>query len=763
MKSLHSFFICILLVLFSCNHEPSTTVSNDGDTLNTSLKKTDTLNSKAFESDKWVSLSEESSESSDAFGYVPSKKRLEKRLEKEFSSVDPLEYYLSDNSKFSDKEAMIKKREKIENLNRIYNSNYYDLGHIPERRNNANAMLSLVNKPYPLKSYSEMSDNFSDNRNRAEMKSGSKKIRRTSSEDLKTILNSAVQLINLSELPEAEETVNYLETNGLAKEYLLCYNKAFIRYKYSDFYEAIKNAEKAISYRKDFYLAYLLIGDSYLSLGKTAKAYEYYANAIKIKENIVALERVGYTAMMLGKGQEAENCYLKILEKYYGKDRTNYLAGYAISLAYNGKNQLSLQTVRDLKDMRKEWSVPHLIEGWNELLMGNYKKAENAFSQADKKGEKLYSLIGRALGYYCSKDYLSSARLFYYLEENSKYKKLEKNPVLLIYAAYSYINSYENSSSFLDHIPFTAALSKLDDYATIAKRDDCYYIGMSLCSYGLGDFISSEAYLDSAKTQTDNLSEYYYLKGAYALRNLKFQNAKVFFEKSLVANNKNLWSINGLGAALKGLEDFEKSISVFNIGLKLKPNDPYLLFNKASSIFNIAKMLFEKSSVKQAADTLKYGVRLMNKVSTIDSRFFIDINIGNGYSSIKDSTNALAYYRKVNELHSEVNIGALYACLNMEKRARKLWEQVHATDTSLVLASENIKALDTPFSKTSKWGGRDIYTSERFHYYEAFYFPLGYHWKPSIPVLFENSFEPLVPLGYSNLRFTKVSKEKKKE
>lgn len=752
MKCLYCFFVLILSVFIGCNQEPSSEVSsNEGDTLNTSFKEIDTLNSKSFERDKWVSLSEESSESENALGYVPSKKRLEKRLEKEFATVDPLEFYLSENRKFSDKQAMIKKRKKIKKLNKIYYSNYYDLGHIPERRNNANMMLALTNTAYPLRSYSKMSDDFSDNKSRIEMKSGSEKKLNTSSKDLKTILNNAVQLINLSQLPEAEETINYLENNGLSKEYLLYYNKAFVRFKFSDFQEAIKYGKKSINFRKNFYLSFLLIGDSYLALGSNEKAYQYYTDALKIKENIVSLERVAYSALLLGKGDVSENCYSKILEKYKGNDRINYMAGYALSLAYNNKHELSFKKVKELKGLRKEWAVPFLIEGWNELLLGNYAKAEEAFSQSDKKGEKLYSSIGRAVGYYCRKDYSNSSRLFYYLEENPKYKKLERNPLLLIYAGYSFANTYN----------FTSAFLKFIDYAGIVKKDDCYFIGMSLCSYGSDDFHSAEGFLDCAGVQTDNLTEYYYLKGVYALRNLKYQNAKGSFEKSLIFNRENLRSMNGLGASLTGLKNYEKAISVFNDGLKLKPNDPYLLFNKASAVFNVAKTLYAKGSVKQAADTLKYGLGLMNKASAIDRSFLADINIGNAYSSIKDSSNALAYYSKVKNLAADVNIGSLYARFNMFDKAKNIWEQVRDTDTSFVLAGNNIKAIDMPYNKTSEKGSKGGGGAERFQYYESLYFEIGYHWTIPIPVLFESPFEPLVPLGYSNLKFAKISKVKK--
>lgn len=742
MKHFYPIVALFLLGLVSCTHEPSPNASVS-DTLSYQTNMADTLGLGIFDGDKWIALNGDT-ESENAFGYVPGKKKLEKRLEKEFSTIDPLEYYLSENNKFSDKKAMNKKREKIERLNKIYNSNYYDLGHIPERRNNANLMMSLTNTSYPLKSYASMGDDFAENKSMIEMKSGSKRFGNISTDDLKTLLNNAVQLINLSELPEAEETLNYIENTSLSKEYLLYYNKAFIRFQYSDFYQTINYARQAIKIRKDFYLGYLLMGDSYLALDLNQKAYEYYSKALDIKENIVSLERVSYSALRIGKADISESCYSKILEKYKGKDRINYMAGYALALTYNKKYEQADKAIEELKGVRKEWAIPFLIEGWNELLAGNYQTAEKAFSESDKKGEKLYSSIGKAIGYYCNKDYLSSSRLFYYLEENPKYKKLEKNPALLIYAGYSYANSLD----------FNSAMLKFIDYSAVVKKDACYYLGMSLCSFGFDDFNSAELYLDSAGIQTNNMSEYYYLKGIYALRNSKYKNAKAAFEKSLLCNNKNLWSINGLGASLKGLESYEKSISAFNTGLILNPNDPYLLFNKASAIFSIANKLHEKGAVKQAADTLKYGLSLMNKVSTIAPFFFTDMNIGNAYALIKDSTNALKYYSKVKNLAAEVNKGSLYAGMNLNNEARQIWEQVKATDTSFTLAKYNLEALD---SYSSQLQGK------KFKYYENYYFQVGYHWQISIPVLFETNFEPLVPLGYANLKFTKVSGKKDEE
>lgn len=742
MKLIYFFFISLVLLLAGCNHEPATTISSEeSDTLNLPFADNETSNN-IFEKEKWISLSEQSTESSDGFGYVPGRRKLEKRLEKEYSTIDPLEYYLSENDKFSDKEIMKKKREKIKSLNKIYNSNYYDLGHIPERRNNSNIMLSLTNTAYPLKSYALMSDDFTDNKNIVEIKSVSKKMHSPSADDLKTILNNAVQLINLSQLPEAEVTLNDLEGSAVSNEYLWAYNKAFIRFQYADFLETIRYSKKSIKLRKDFYLGYLLLGDAYLALDINGKAYQYYSDAIKIKENIVSLERVAYAAMLIGKSDIAESCYAKILEKYKGADRINYLAAYALSLTYNGKHELSAKVINELKGLKKEWYLPFLIEGWNELLMGNYEKAEKAFLQSDKKGEKLYSSVGRAITFYCNKDYSNSSRLFYHLEENPKYKKLERSPVLLSCEGYSYAN-------ILD---FNSAMTKFTDYASIVKKNDCYYIGMSLCAFGFNDFNSAEAFLDSAGIQINNLSEYYYLKGVYALRNLKFKDAEASFTKSLTFNNENLWSINGLGAALKGLENFEKSFSVFNEGLKFKPNDPYLLFNKASSVFNIAKKLYGKGANTQANDTLKYGISLMHKVAVIAPGFFTDMNIGNAYAAVKDSVNALKYYNKINNPAADVNIGSLYAGMNMYSNARQMWEQVQATDNSFVLAKYNIEALDA-YSGSSK--------GQRFQYYENFYFQIGYHWDIEIPFLYEHSFEPLVPLGYSNLKFTKISKEEK--
>ena len=743
------YLICIILLFVtSCKNKSQKGPAEIVDTIVVNNTKIDSAKNIGMDADKWISINEKSDESSNSFGFVPGKNKIEKKLKNEFENIDPLEYYLSENIKFTDKTAMIKKREELEKLMLIYNTNYYDLGHIPERRNNMDVMLSLVNTPFSLRNLSETTGDFDDNKRKLEMKSGYKKVTNANSGDLKSILNNAVQLINLNELRQAEETINYLEKNGLSKEYLLYYNKSFIRYSFADFSESIRNAEKAIVIRKDFYLGRLLIGDSYLSIGQNEKAFQYYSDALQTKENIVSLERVAYSALLCGKADVAENCYFKILEKYNGKDRLNYMAGYALALAYNGNHDLSMKKVMEIKGIRKDWSLPYLIEGCNYLLMGKYGESEKSFNESEKRGEKTFSILGRAIGYYCQKDYSKSSMAFYSLQGNSIYNKFEQqNPPLLIYSGYSFVNSYD----------FTSACQKFIAYSQVRKRDDCYYIGMSICSFGFDDFKTAESYFDSVSIQRNNLSEYYYLKGIYALRNKKYQSAEKSFEKSLDSDKKNLRAINGLGAALNGLQSFEKSVKVFNEGLKISPDNPYLLFNKASAEFNIGKKLYENNNTKSANDTMNYGISLMKKVTAIKPSFFTDLNIGNAYASIKDSAKAMSYYRKINNPTAEVNIGVLYTKYSMNEKARKLWEKVHKADSSFTLAGENLKVIDMPYSSLNSRNGKD----ELFRYYENYYFEIGYHWKAPIPDIYQSPLEPLVPLGYTNFKFAKTSSGKK--
>src|ERR1035437_4837 len=761
--------IFYFLFFLSCNHESTTNKHIKGlDTLSLAIAVGDSFKYTGFDATKWMSLSDDLSEEN-SFGFAGTKGRgekLEKRITKGLENIDPAEYYLSDyqHVKFTDKKEMNNVRKKLERLNRIYRSNYYQNGHVLERRNNM-LILSSLNQKYGWaagEKLSKMPEEYAHNANVTQLKSGNKNLPITASDDLKSLLNIAVQLLNISQLSEpeekqtllseADESLNLLKNDKRSEgDYLLCYNKAFIRYNYSDFSEAIMYGKKSVDIRKDFYLGYLLTGDSYLSSGDIEKAYEYYTAAEKIKKNIVTLERVAYTALFLGKGVIAEDCYSQILNKqdYHKNDRQNYKVGYALALAYNGKLKLAMETVKDLRVWRPTWAVTWLIEGWIDLMSGNYDLAEKAFNKSISKGDELFSKTGIALAKFCKKDYPSSTKIFYDLENMPGYRMIARCPSLLLYSGYSYVNTHD----------YQSALIKFINYAELEKKNDYYYLGMSLCHLGFGDYPNAKEYLDSAGTQTSNLSDYYCLKGVSALRNYEYKDARNYFERTLLIDKNNLRGINGLGSSLSALQNFEKSISVFDDGLKLKPDDAYLLFNKADAIFSIGRKLFESGSVQFAKDTIKYGCELINRALSIEPNWSISsyINIGNAYSGIKDSANALSYYGKVSCLQTEVNIGNLYANFNMIDKAKQIWQQVLEKDSSLALAAFNIKAIDMRMDGTK----RKKYTNkDRFQYYCIYHDDLLYYINYKFPVLFEKYFEPLPPLGYANLKFAKITNEK---
>jgi len=746
----------------SCNNESTTNNPVKGsDTLSLAIAVGDSFKYAGFDAAKWMSLSDEIS-NENSFGYADRGERLEKRITKKLENIDPAEYYLSDSAhvKFTNKKEMNELKKKLLRLNRIYRNNYYENGHVLERRNNM-LILSTLNQKNTAsgKRLSEMPGEYAHNANIALLKSGNKNHPITSMDDLKTFMNNAVQLLNIAQLSEqsekltllsdAEQSLNILQKDKrFCDDYLLNYNKAFIRYSYSDYSEAIMYGKKSIAAQKSFYLSYILLGDSYFSQGNIDTAYTYYVAAQKIKNNIVTLERVAYTALFLGKGGIAEDCYSQILNKqdYHKNDRQNYKVGYALALAYNGKHELSMGVAKDLRVWRPNWAITWLIEGWNELMLGKYDLAEKDFKKSISKGDVLCSEIGIAFSKFCMKDYLSSAKIFYDLDNTPEYQTISSYSSLLLYSGYSFANTHDYSGAF----------NKFNSYGNLNEKDNYYYLGMSLCYLGYGAYHFAKQNLDSVGKQTNNSSDYYYLQGICKLRNDEFQEAKSFFEKALNFDRKNLRYINGLGASLTALEKFDKSISVFDEGLKLKPEDKYLLFNKADAIFSIGKNLFVNGSVQLAKDTIKYGFKLIDRVISIDPSWSEScyLNIGNTYLVFKDSINALAYYKKATPIAADVNIGTLYANFERIDKAKQIWQQVLEVDSTVDLATYNIKAIDLPLDS---YKTRKHKNQERFKCYYVYHYDLKYHINYPFPVLFGKYSEPLPPLGYANLKFAKIT------
>lgn len=745
--------IAVVIGVFSfasCNRQQNTGSKTNGkDTVELAYKLLDSISEGEFEKDKWLSVTEQSALDSEAMGFVPSKENLEKKLKKEFSNIDPLEYYLSvhPSKKFTNRKEMVKKYKKLKKLIHQYNDNYYDLGHVAQRRNNMDVLLSLVNNHFALENYATMDTKFTYNTNIVSAKLDPRKKFDLSGDDYKSLLNDAVQLISNSDNSKAEELIDYIIVYcKKADDYLVCYNKALVRSRYQDYNAAIYYAKESVKIRKDFYLGYLLIGDCFLEQGMIDKAHENYILANKIKDNVVSIERLAYTSMLLEEGKNVEAYYSKILEKYTaGTDRYQYMANHSIALVYNQKFDEAMEEVRKIKAVHKDWPITYLTEAYIQLYKNKFDEAEKLFSKVVVMGDKFYGGVGLALTNYCKRNYLQSSYLFKGLEGKSDYRRLSRIPSILLFSGYSYANTEDYFSSCV----------KLQNYATTYKKNDAYYIGTSMCAYGLRDYFSAEQTFDSASIQRNNLTQYFCLKGTYLFLNKKYTEAPKYFQLALKSDSTNLSAINGLGSAHIALEEFDDAVKCFDNGISKASSYPYFYFNKANAIFSLARLKYESEQKEQAKKTIDVGVELMRKSAELRSSFEIDINLGNAFSFIEDTASALMYYNNVNHLGSLNNIGVMYAKLGAKERAKSIWDEIVKKDSTLLLPISNLKTLKVG-DKTST-SGKSKFKSFIWSFYYKSYEDVKYHWTSKYPVFYNAKFEPLVPLGFSDLVFTEVS------
>jgi len=761
VKILFGLFTAIFFLFeTSCNQDGKQNITSKAETETTQNKNEESvavvMDSLKPNTLRNLTSSASNENTKNSFEYLYSKENLERKLTKEFDRIDPLEYYLHKNKKFTNGVEMKRTYEELKSLSKIYRNEYYSVGNIANKQNDELILLSLINKQYPISRIDSIQKKIEINRSAIYLKSSPKNYKMIEEDDKRTLLNYSVSLmegigklkpiIDDKKLNQAEKNINLLLSDSSNCSYLEYYNKGLLKYKFSNFDESIALGKMAIKLRNDFYLAHLLIGDAYVSKGLYKEAYEYYNAALSIKDNTAIRERVANTALVLGNYSYSNFNFSKIETEYFGDDRINYVAGEAISLAFLGKNKESFTKTIFLKSIRKDWAVPYMIDGWNNLLLNKYDEALRLFSESDngdKFGNKIYSKIGLAVTYYCLKDYETASNIFNSLYLNSDFERLKNNPSLLLMSAFSNLNSAfpDNNESL-----FYNSEQKFKTYAELFKKDNSYYIGMSMCRYGLNDFLQSEKYLDSVKTSITQTPQFLYLKGLSKLRNENFVQATSLFKASISLDENYTYSMNGLGASLNAQQNYDESIKVFNKGLALDSMNPYLLYNKAQAIFSISHKLSESGKTTIANDTIQFGVKLMNDVVSIDSRFQINLNIGNAFVGVKDSIKALSYYAKEPSLYTEVNKGYLYAYFDIHERAKYIWRDVEKKDSTIQLAKDNLKTIEYSSNKSS------------YRYYYSYYYKLHYDCGVKIPALMEHDFEPLVPIGYSNLEFSKFEK-----
>jgi tetratricopeptide (TPR) repeat protein len=665
-----------------------------------------------------------------------SKEDLEQKLKDEYANIDPLEYYLHQNPKYTDKKAMHKKQNELEELIKVYKSKYYDKGHLQGKRDNNAVLVSLLNNTYPellYKKYDSISNK--SNASLTEFKRNESNSFNDNSNSSLSELNRSVQLLKETKYSEASTLLSRLLSTDLLNNYLANYNKAYASLKLNDFQEAIKYANRSVLSRSDFYLGYLLLGECYLSIGDFNQAFNAFKKALTIKENVVCLERTAYASSLKGDYDEAILHYSRILEIYRGlEDLHNYTALNAFGKITVGKQSESISTSKYLSKTQNNWAVPSLIVAWNELYSGNNNEAEKYFNQAAEMGELFYSKLGLAVKSYNAKDFSGASSLFKELNRNEEFNKFKYHKGLLIMQIFSHANNQD----------FYSAYEKLTEYAKHYKKDYYYYLGMSLVSYDNFDFKSSETYLDSIKSSSIFETDYLFLKGVTALRNNNYGVAKSYFNRSL-KSKFNLRALNGLGGVFNELEDYKSAMIQFEEGLLVEPNNPYLLFNKASSLCLMGKDYYKKGDTLNARQTVEFGRDLLRKAKSLDPRFIIDLNIGNAYSNILDSTTAIRYYNLVGNNYSNVNIGVVNAFMNNLSKAKEIWETIEKNEPSVELAKINLAASTKP--------------NPKYTYYYYYYYDVSVDVKVPVPVLFDDLFEPLVPLGHSSFQFLNLTKD----
>ena len=664
-----------------------------------------------------------------------SEDELEKKLKEEFENIDPLEYYLQNNPKFTDKKVMFIKKSEINSLLDIYKNKYYDNGHVQEMRENNAVLISLVSNAYPPVLY-EKYDSISNKSNESIVKFKNTESKSFESQSINPLneLNRAVQLINEGRNAAAADILNKLLSESLINNYLANYNKAFVSFKLGDNKNAIKYANRSILAKEDFYLGYLLLGEAHLSIGDFNQALKAFQKSLTIKNNIVSIERIAYTQALKGDYLSAFRLYSSIIDSQKDRGERNYKALKAFSrIPIDVKNE-SLTTAKYLANVDPEWPVPPLIAAYKELYDGNINLSVKHCNKAIELGEHFFSNLGLAIGYYNSKEYAKASDLFLTLNNYKEFDNFKFQKELLLIQIFAHTNNNKDFEAF----------KKLQDYSFYHKKDDYYYLGMSLISYGKYNFKKAEAYLDSIKNNKIFETDYTYLKGVYALRNDNFNIAKIYFNKSN-EKKQNIRALNGLGAIFNKKGDYKSAVEMFEKGLLEEPNNPYLLFNKASSIFLKAKDLYEQNDTVNARQTIEFGCDLLRKAKSIKNYFVIDMNIGNSYLNIHDYNLAIYYNNLLNDNYSNVNAGVAHARMNNLSKAKEIWESIVLIDPDVDLAKFNLNESNN---------ANPTFRSYYYHYYDV-----SVNIEIPIPILFDKMFEPLVPLGHSSFKFHTLTKD----
>jgi tetratricopeptide (TPR) repeat protein len=662
------------------------------------------------------------------------KEEIEKMLLRAFENIDPLEYYLQNNPRYTDKANMFSKKMELNKLYELYTKKFYDRGHLQEMRDNNAVLVSLINDAYPIELIEKYdSVTHKENSSLIRFKKNDAQSFDLSNADPLSELNRAVVLLSEGDFNGADLILERLLNGPLPNNYLVNYNKGYVAFKKRDFKTCNKYANRSILAREDFYLGYLLLGESFLSQGDYNQALRAFQKSLELKNNVVSMERVAYAHALSGDFYNASRIYTSIIDGQKDHGIKNYKALKAFSkIPFDEKNEI-LSTARFLANTHSTWNIPPLIAAYKELFIKNYNEASKHCEKALSLEENFYSKLGLAIAAYKLKEFNKASELFSELNRQEQFAQYKYHKELLLIQIFSHTNS-EN---------FSQAYEKLIDYRAYHKKDEYYYLGMSLITYNIYDFKGAETYLDSIKNNKIFETDYTYLKGLYALRNDNFNIAKLYFDKS---NNKqpNVRAMNGIGAIFNEKGEYKKAMEIFEKALLEEPNNPFVLFNKASSIFLKAKDLHTQKDTVNARQASEFAIDILRKAKSIKSDFLIDINIGNAYSNIEDYPLAIKFFSLAKDAYSENNIGVIEARLNNLDKAKELWSSIVSNSPQVQLAQYNL-------DESTK-------SNPTYKSYYAYYYDITVNVDIPVPIVFDRMFEPLVPLGHSSFKFHTLTK-----
>ncbi|MCV9386982.1 tetratricopeptide repeat protein [Reichenbachiella ulvae] len=250
-----------------------------------------------------------------------------------------------------------------------------------------------------------------------------------------------------------------------------------------------------------------------------------------------------------------------------------------------------------------------LFDCYTSLKQGERKKAEEIFSQVQKKASK---------------------------------EVLYKNEIVFLF--YKHLSG---DPTVIDNLK-----KRLDD-SNLGNSDRLVVLKfIAKCYSDLNNVQELSTYFDKALelAQSDSekssivLDKFYGLKEANEIE--KGRTILINFLPSLNDNNEKAKLLHALSDTYEGEEEIILRLSTLEKAVSLVPNNVHLLFSLA---FDLAKYEYKKESINSYLKLLQYTPKNANALN----------NIGSGFKSVEMNNYAVEYYKRAKEENHTLAIGNL--------------------------------------------------------------------------------------------------------